>query len=106
MSAASLRLNGKFGIFGCGSSRKRAIFSGVKSALRAIVAKNGGSVGTGPLLISVDHVTGGAPALGEIGAMVGVGGFRRRPAQPSGGNDQNPNLSRNGAHSPFSFDIK
>jgi hypothetical protein len=38
ISAASLRLNGKFGIFGCGSSRKNATFPGVKSALRAMAA--------------------------------------------------------------------
>jgi hypothetical protein len=38
MSAASLRLNGKFGIFGCGSSRKKASFSGVKSGFSAIAA--------------------------------------------------------------------
>jgi len=43
MSAASTRLNGKFGIFGCGSSRKKARRSGLKSGLRATDAKEGTS---------------------------------------------------------------
>jgi len=40
---ASVRLNGKFGIFGCGSSRKNASLSGLKSGLRATDAKEGTS---------------------------------------------------------------
>src|SRR5262245_49599909 len=43
MSAASIRLRGKFGIFGCGSSRKKASLSGLKSGLRATDAKEGTS---------------------------------------------------------------
>ena len=62
-----------------------------------------GSVGIGPLLVAIDDVTGGAPALGEIEAMVGVGRYRRRSSQPCCGNDQNPNLSQNRAHTAFSF---
>lgn len=43
MSDASFRLSGKFGILGCGSSRKNATFSGVKSDVCAIAAKGGTS---------------------------------------------------------------
>ena len=43
MSAASIRLKGKFGIFGCGSSRKNASLSGLKSGLRATDANEGTS---------------------------------------------------------------
>jgi hypothetical protein len=43
MSAASVRLNGKLGILGCGSRRKNATFSGVKSDFRAIAANGGTS---------------------------------------------------------------
>jgi len=46
-------------------------------------------------LLAIDHVTGGAPALGEVGSMIGVGGHRERSAQPGYGNDQNPNLPQN-----------
>jgi hypothetical protein len=46
------------------------------------------------LLVAVDHLTGGALALGEVGAMVRVGGHRQRSAQPGCGNNQNPNLSQ------------
>ncbi|MGY4350033.1 hypothetical protein ACVWXM_006526 [Bradyrhizobium sp. GM7.3] len=41
MSPASVRLKGKFGIFGCGSSRKKARLSELKSGLRATDAKEG-----------------------------------------------------------------
>jgi hypothetical protein len=57
MSAASLRLSGKCGIFGCGSSRKKAIFSGVKFDFFAIET-NGGASAIGPLLVAIDDVTG------------------------------------------------
>ena len=43
MSPASVRLKGKFGIFGCGSSRKKASLSELKSGLRATDAKEGTS---------------------------------------------------------------
>ena len=43
ISPASLRLSGKFGIVGCGSSRKNATFSGVKPCFRAIAANGGTS---------------------------------------------------------------
>jgi hypothetical protein len=51
-------------------------------------------------------MTGGAPALGEVGAMVRVGGHRQRSAQPGCGNNQNPNLPQNQAHLTFSFDVR
>jgi len=65
-----------------------------------------GSVGAGPLLLAIDHVAGGAPALGEVGAMVCVGGHRERSAQPGSGNHQNPNLPQNQVHSMLSLGIK
>jgi hypothetical protein len=65
-----------------------------------------GSVGTGLLLLAIDHMTGGAPALGEVGAVVCIGGHRERSAQPGCGNDQNPNLPQNCNHPTFSFDLK
>lgn len=43
MSPASVRLKGKFGIFGCGSSRKKASLSELKSGLRATDTKEGTS---------------------------------------------------------------
>lgn len=43
MSPASVRLRGKFGIFGCGSSRKKASLSGLKSGRRATDANEGTS---------------------------------------------------------------
>ena len=43
MSSAAARLNGSSGIFGCGSSRKRASRSGLKFGDCAITAKGGAS---------------------------------------------------------------
>lgn len=43
MSPASVRLKGKFGIFGRGSSKKKASLSELKSGLRATDAKEGTS---------------------------------------------------------------
>ena len=43
MSSAAVRLNGNSGIFGCGSSRKRASRSGLKFGDRAITEKGGTS---------------------------------------------------------------
>lgn len=37
------------------------------------------SIGTGLLLAGVNHVTGGAPALGEICAVIGVGRTATEP---------------------------
>jgi hypothetical protein len=56
-------------------------------------------------LRAVNEVTGGTPALGELGAVVGVGCQRRRAAQSDGGDNQDLGQSEKRMHPVLSFDL-
>ena len=51
------------------------------------------NVGIGLCLAAVNQVTGGAPALRQYGAMIGIGGHYRRPTQSDRCNDEKSNFA-------------
>jgi hypothetical protein len=77
MSLASFRVNAMLGIFGCGSSKKKANFSALKPKVPAICLKRR-SVSIRLALVWRDHMTGRAPSLRQALTVISVGGERRR----------------------------
>jgi len=49
----------------------------------------GRNIGTGLSLLTPHDMAGGAPAFGEIGAVIGIGGHRSRSQRRRGGHHQN-----------------
>ena len=74
MSRASLRLSVMFGITGCGSSRKKASRSTLKSGLLRDRGERAGAVGRAGLAFR-NHMASRAPALRQHGAVLRVRAF-------------------------------